>query len=89
MPKPWEFAVLTLAIYRLCRLAGWDTITEPIRKRLPPAFVEFLSCPFCFGFWLSVAAYIAWRLEPRPTLIVATVLALSGAAGFVATRPDA
>lgn len=89
MPKPWEFALLALAVYRCCRIAGWDEITEPIRKRLPAGLVHFLSCPWCLGAHLSWMAYLAWRFEPRPTLIVSTVLALSAAVGLITSNLDA
>ena len=89
IPTPWEFAVLALAIYRCARLVGWDTITEPIRTRLPAAVVNFLSCQYCTGFHFSWMAYLAWRVEPSLTLGIATIFALSGVAGFIATRPDA
>jgi len=33
-PEPFELLLLTLGGFRLVRLIGWDTITEPARKWL-------------------------------------------------------
>lgn len=33
-PDWWEFVLLGLAVYRLSRLVGWDTVTAPLRIRL-------------------------------------------------------
>jgi hypothetical protein len=50
-----------LAAFRLYRIAGVDTITEPFHGRLnashhPVArwFSDLVSCPWCIGFWASV-----------------------------------
>jgi hypothetical protein len=34
VPSPWAFVLLTLAGYRLTRFVGWDSITEPARKKI-------------------------------------------------------
>jgi Protein of unknown function (DUF1360) len=61
--------LLGLAAFRLYRIAGVDSITEPIHGRLnashhPVArwFSELVGCPWCIGFWASVAlaAVGAW-----------------------------
>ena len=113
IPSPWEFVLLTLAVYRLCRLIGWDTITRrprdwaigaslsPLKPYDPDnpeqtcirsvkraRLEEFLTCPFCLGFWLSLVAYVAWRLTPRETLVISSVLALSAAVGLLTTSLD-
>lgn len=55
-------SVYVLAVMRLTRLLNADTILDPVRIRLarrygPEATVlEFLGCPWCVGFWLSLAA---------------------------------
>lgn len=119
IPSPWVGLVLALAVYRLCRLAGWDdfppvakvrawvvgeqtvtvgtsnqqmglTATDPDEttsfKR--PTLEHFLHCPFCLGFWLSVAAYGAWLWQPRGTLYGLFAFALSGAVGLIAKNLD-
>jgi hypothetical protein len=54
---------------------GWDE-----GDRIPPGYREktadFLSCPFCLGFWIALAWWGAWELWDE-TLIVATPWAIS------------
>lgn len=54
-----------------------------------PLLNHFLHCPFCQGFWVSVAAYIAWAFEPYWTVTVLAAFALSGAVGLIAKNLDA
>ncbi len=51
-----------LAAFRIYRIAGVDSITEPFHGRLNASrhpvgqwFSELVSCPWCIGFWASVA----------------------------------
>lgn len=97
--------MLVLAAYRLTRLVGWDDfpLVKRIREWLtgPPVMAEddwtykrpmlehFLTCPFCVGFWISLAVYVAWLSVPRPTLYAMTPLAISGAVGLIAKNLDA
>ena len=53
--------VIGLAAFRIYRIAGVDSITEPIHGRLnashhPVArwFSELVSCPWCIGFWAAL-----------------------------------
>lgn len=53
-----------LAAMRLTRLVNADTILDPVRIRLARLFgpestlLEFLGCPWCVGFWISLAAAV-------------------------------
>lgn len=68
MPLVWAI-VIGLAAFRIYRIAGVDAITEPIHGRLnasrnPVAqwMSELVSCPWCIGFWASVAlTFMLWR----------------------------
>lgn len=58
-------ALVGLAAFRLYRIAGVDSITEPIHGRLnasrnPVAlwFSDLVSCPWCIGFWASFALVV-------------------------------
>jgi len=33
VPAPWQFVLLALACFRATRIIGWDSITEPLRRR--------------------------------------------------------
>lgn len=103
-PGPWEFALLTLAVWRVWRLIAEDTILDrprawvlgvpgwlPTGNETPPdgyreKLAVFLTCPFCAGFWLSVAAWAGWLASPHWTLLAAAPWALSAAVGLVAGK---
>jgi hypothetical protein len=53
-----------------------------------PLLNHFLHCPFCQGFWISVAAYVAWLEEPKWTLYVLFAFAVSGVVGLIAKNLD-
>lgn len=62
--------------------SGWkegDRVPSGYRERL----ADFISCPYCLGFWSALAWWGAWELWPQ-TLIVAAPLALS--AGVIAAH---
>jgi hypothetical protein len=104
VPDPLPFLVLVLGSYRLTRLAGWDDFPPIARLRdratglrgepdgvlwhQRPLLEEFLACPFCLGFWISLAIYIAWLSAERPTLYAVTPFAISGAVGLIAKNLD-
>lgn len=54
-----------------------------------PLLAHLVHCPFCLGWWVSLAVYIAWLLEPRWTLYAVAPFALSGAVGIIAKNLDA
>lgn len=53
-----------------------------------PTLEHFLGCPWCVGFWISVAAYVAWVLEPRWTIYALVPWAISAVVGLVARNLD-
>ena len=103
VPNWWATILLVGAAFRLTRLIGWDTVTDPLRRKLtglgdwvggdlPPAYKRswdaFLHCPYCLGWWVSLALWGAWQAWPHGTLVAATPLALSAAVGIVAKQFD-
>lgn len=117
IPAPYTLVLLALGGFRLVRLIGWDTITEPARKWLTgysddgaPSLGEvdydpatgdpvghskvrvyvstLVRCPWCVGFWLSLALYGAWLLSPRWVGIAMIPLALSASFGLIAKNLD-
>lgn len=53
-----------------------------------PLVAALFACPFCLGFWISAATYIAWYFQPYWTLVVVAPFALSAAVGLTARRLD-
>lgn len=48
----------------------------------------FFHCPFCLGWWLSLAWYCLWLAWPIGSLAVATPFALSAVVGLVTKNLD-
>lgn len=67
-PTPWEFALLSLAAFRIWKLLKDDAILDGPRNavldrlsnRSAERLVYFLSCPWCLGAWISLALYTGW-----------------------------
>lgn len=53
-----------------------------------PMHAHFVHCPFCLGFWVSVAVWAAWLGDGRATLIACTPFALGAVVGLVAKNLD-
>ena len=93
VPGPYAVFLLAVASYRLWRLLAEDDILDRPRRYLlnmgdwqegqptPEGYRsklgELLICPWCLGFWISLAFWVAWQLEPDWTLWAAVPLVLS------------
>lgn len=117
IPEPFELLLLAVGGFRLVRLVGWDTITEPPRRWLTgysddgaPSLGEtdydpatgdpirhskarvyvstLIRCPWCIGFWLSIALYATWLVLPLAVEVVMVPLALSATFGLIAKNLD-
>lgn len=98
VPDWWTFFLLALASFRLWRIVAVDTITEPIRNRVyrledfqagreemyRTKLDEFVSCPWCFGWWVVLAWWGAWQVWEFGVEVVSVPLAISTAVGFLA-----
>ena len=94
-PGPWAFALLALAAFRVWKLAADDAILDRPRDWLlaragtSSKLALFLVCPWCAGFWITVAWWAAWWTWPHWTLAAAAPFALSAAVGLLASALDA
>lgn len=99
-----NLVVLSLAVYRVARFVGWDSITQRFRERFTGwsddqkrngwphnrrKIAEMIHCPFCFSLHVSVLAYVAWVIYPEQTMWVATPLAIAAVAGLIGKNLDA
>jgi hypothetical protein len=84
-----EDTILDRPRLRLYRAAGWNPESgdDP-----PPGYraklALFISCPWCAGFWVSVAVWACWSWQPHWTLVVSAPFALNGVVGLVAKNLD-
>jgi hypothetical protein len=88
IPEPYELMLLSLAAFRLFWIIGEDTITEPVRAWLTKNGKRektelFLGCPWCAGFWISLAAWGAWLALGDWAVWAAVPLAISAAVGTI------
>lgn len=63
--------------------ASWeegDILPEEYRLGL----AKFISCPFCFGFWISVGVWALWLWQPLWTTGLCVPFALSATVVVVA-----
>lgn len=51
----------------------------------PPKLATLVTCPWCAGMYVAAGVVLARRLAPRPWGAAAKVLALSAAAGIIAS----
>lgn len=88
VPDSWEFVLLALASYRVWRLVALDVLLDRPRDwawSRAPAVAAFATCPWCSGWWISVAAWIAWVAAPTFSVWASVPLALSAVVGFAST----
>lgn len=91
-PSWYALVILALAVFRMYRLIAEDDILDRPRDwfldRLEEERLEkldkLITCPWCLGFWLSVAAWGLWLLAPSWTVGLAFPWALSAAVALIA-----
>lgn len=95
IPGWWEALLLAAAAWRVFQLIARDDILDRPRARLlrlgdwkkgqrvPEGYRvkwgDFITCPYCAGFWISVVWWSAWQITGHWALVVAVPFALSAA----------
>lgn len=104
IPDWWVFLLLALAAFRVFRLISEDTILDRPRawllgygdwqegQQLPKSYRvkwgEWVTCPWCAGFWVSLAWWGAWIVWPHATTVVAVPWAISTIVALAAKNLD-
>lgn len=86
----WDATLMTLATFRLTRLAVYDSITRWVRDFFDDAkeFTFFgtiktlVNCPWCMALWFALIVATAYFTSPFLWFFI-FVLALGGAASFI------
>lgn len=76
--------IIGTASYRIWRLIGADTISEPFREQLGPRTLELVSCPWCLGTWIAfLLTFIidAGHGLPYPVLVGLAAAVVTGKLG--------
>lgn len=78
--------VVGFAVFRLWRLLAVDNLLAGARAQLPSGVLAWVTCPWCFGFWLAVLTYFALREWGDIFWVEAavTIFAVSGLIGLLA-----
>ena len=71
-PRRWLFRVSQ----------DWDGKSPITDKSYRETLALFVQCPYCAGFWIAVAWWVAWLIFPTETVFIAVPWALS--AGVIA-----
>lgn len=83
MPSPFEAVLLALASWRVWHLIANDDITERPRawalERLHGKWKDFIECPYCAGFHVSLAWVVAYVVFPTEAVWAALPFALNTA----------
>ncbi len=77
-----EDVILDWPRRKLLRLGSWQD-PEPPPFGYRRKFGEFLTCPWCFGFWIALAWWAAWLLWEGWAVVVAVPFALSVVVAFL------
>jgi len=60
------------------RLApGWKQEGDATGENYREGLANFLTCPFCMGWWMAIAWWVAWLVFPTETMFVAVPFAIS------------
>ena len=57
----------------------WEKEGDPIPAEYRIRLANFLTCPYCLGFWIALGWWVAWQVYPHETLVAATPFMLSAA----------
>lgn len=104
IPDWWTFLLLALAAFRVFRLVSEDTVFDRPRayllgyrgwqegEKLPDTYRakwgEWITCPWCAGFWVSLGFWVAWQMWPHATTVAAVPLAVSAVLALVSKNLD-
>lgn len=62
---------------KLLRLGNeWKEAGDPVPDEYRVEWGLFLTCPYCAGFWISVAWLVTWWIVPGVVLPLAALMAL-------------
>ena len=81
VPSWYEIILLSVAAWRVFQLLSADDLLETPRRyvtgRLSEYWEDFITCPYCAGFWIGVVWWAAWLIWPYETLVFAVPWAIS------------
>lgn len=100
IPNWWQFFLLAGAAFRVWRLLAADKILNRPREwlvrraqhEIPGKYRKevdiFLHCPWCLGWWITLAWWGAWLVWPHATVLIAVPFAANAVVALVAQNLD-
>lgn len=86
-----EIAVVPIATEPLVTLPGKQP-SSPIQFVRPsyrrPTLAHLVHCPFCLGWWVTLACWGSFQVWPHGALVALTPFALAGAVGLIGKDLD-
>ena len=73
-------------ILRLGR--DWQKEGDPVPDNYRVKWGVFITCPYCAGFWIAVAWWLAWLIWPHATTLIAVPWAISATLAFFAKTDE-
>lgn len=78
---------ITAISYRLWRIVGRETLTQPIRDRMKGMWLEWATCAWCSGLWCCAVVYFAWTYLPQALMMpIALIAGASTIVGLLGSR---
>jgi len=83
-----EDAILDWPRRKIVRLPYRWSEGDPIPPNYRAVLAEFISCPWCLGWWTCLAIWLAWQAYPHGVTVIAVPFAISAAVGIVRVKLD-
>jgi hypothetical protein len=90
MNSALDFAIISLATFRITRLITTDVILNKLRERVwkkyPPengGLGYLITCDWCTSIWVASPLVVSYTIADRSTVLVAAIFAASGIAGLI------
>jgi hypothetical protein len=55
----------------------WEKEGDPVPKEYRIGLANWISCPYCLGFFVALGWWSAWEVWPHGSLVAASLLLLS------------
>ncbi len=72
----------------ITRSGGWKKEGDPLPPGYRYGLAEFVSCWWCFGFWIGLGWWGLWEAWPHGTLVASAPLAISALLALVGKAAD-
>ena len=90
MNSALDFAIISLATFRITRLVTTDVVFNKLRERVwkkyPPengGLGYLITCDWCTSIWVASPLVVSYTIADRSTVLVAAIFAASGIAGLI------